>query len=400
MGSSRGGAAPRHNTHAHARSTWQVLVFLLTGSLLVVCVYHGLQQSIKMVAFKRNATSSRRKSRKAHFSAPSRYDPFGTHGCHACAEQTAPFLRQHVLERSTNDAPVALWPTRQAGSDMACRDPRAAPSAARHSLLTCSPAAPLARSTALAAPFSERRKIMSAPLSKELKAKYHVRSMPVRKDDEVLVTRGHYKGQQGKIIACYRAKWVIHIERLHREKANGATVNVGFDPSKVEIVKLKLNKDRNAILARKDTEREAVKDKVCLRQATRARPARCATMYVRRLPDRPQCTRLPAVRQGGCRGGRDKCWLHSALCGCCCVVSCAARPCSCAPRQSLRTHRSFPLSLLSFAALSTGQVQGRRRRHRLILYQQIQKEKVKSPPACCHVRRGLPLIDLKERAKC
>jgi len=102
---------------------------------------------------------------------------------------------------------------------------------------------------------------MSAPLSKELKAKYHVRSMPVRKDDEVLVTRGHYKGQQGKIIACYRAKWVIHIERLHREKANGATVNVGFDPSKVEIVKLKLNKDRNAILARKDTEREAVKDK-------------------------------------------------------------------------------------------------------------------------------------------
>ena len=114
---------------------------------------------------------------------------------------------------------------------------------------------------------------MSAPLSKELKAKYHVRSMPVRKDDEVLVTRGHYKGQQGKIIACYRAKWVIHIERLHREKANGATVNVGFDPSKVEIVKLKLNKDRNAILARKDTEREAVKDKVCLRQASRARPA-------------------------------------------------------------------------------------------------------------------------------
>lgn len=39
-------------------------------------------------------------------------------------------------------------------------------------------------------------------------------------------------------------------------------MNVGFDPSKVEIVKLKLNKDRKDILARKDTQREALADKV------------------------------------------------------------------------------------------------------------------------------------------
>merc|ERR1711915_88516 len=31
---------------------------------------------------------------------------------------------------------------------------------------------------------------------KELRTKYGVRSMPVRKDDEVQVVRGHYKGQQ------------------------------------------------------------------------------------------------------------------------------------------------------------------------------------------------------------
>ena len=39
---------------------------------------------------------------------------------------------------------------------------------------------------------TERRTIMSAPLSKDLVAKYNVRSMPVRKDDEVLVVRGTY----------------------------------------------------------------------------------------------------------------------------------------------------------------------------------------------------------------
>jgi Ribosomal proteins L26 eukaryotic, L24P archaeal len=37
------------------------------------------------------------------------------------------------------------------------------------------------------APSHIRRKIMSAPLSKDLRQKYNVRSMPIRKDDEVQV---------------------------------------------------------------------------------------------------------------------------------------------------------------------------------------------------------------------
>jgi len=37
------------------------------------------------------------------------------------------------------------------------------------------------------APSHIRRKIMSSPLSKELRSKYHVRSIPIRKDDEVQV---------------------------------------------------------------------------------------------------------------------------------------------------------------------------------------------------------------------
>ena len=46
--------------------------------------------------------------------------------------------------------------------------------------------------------------------------------------------RGHFKGQQvGKVIQVYRKKYVIHIERIQREKANGATVHVGIHPSKV-----------------------------------------------------------------------------------------------------------------------------------------------------------------------
>ncbi|CAH1961178.1 unnamed protein product [Acanthoscelides obtectus] len=103
------------------------------------------------------------------------------------------------------------------------------------------------------APSHVRRKLMSAPLSKELRQKYNVRTMPIRKDDEVqVVVRGHYKGQQvGKVVQVYRKKFVIYIERIQREKANGASVFVGIHPSKVVIVKLKMDKDRKKIIERR-----------------------------------------------------------------------------------------------------------------------------------------------------
>eukprot|EP00793_Prasinoderma_coloniale_P001183 PRCOL_00006174-RA len=102
------------------------------------------------------------------------------------------------------------------------------------------------------APSSERRRRMSTPLSNELKQKYNVRCVPIRKDDEVRVVRGTYKGREGKVVTVYRKKWVIHVERITREKVNGATVSVGLDPSKVEITKIKLDKDRKALLERRN----------------------------------------------------------------------------------------------------------------------------------------------------
>lgn len=38
------------------------------------------------------------------------------------------------------------------------------------------------------APSHIKRKFMSSPLSKELRQKYNVRAMPIRKDDEVQVS--------------------------------------------------------------------------------------------------------------------------------------------------------------------------------------------------------------------
>lgn len=108
------------------------------------------------------------------------------------------------------------------------------------------------------APSSVRRVLMSAPLSKELRLKHNVRSLPVRKNDEVRVVRGQYKGD-GKVLTCYRKKFVIHIERISREKANQMPVPVGIHPSNCVITKIKMDKDRKAILDRKN--RESKQDK-------------------------------------------------------------------------------------------------------------------------------------------
>merc|ERR1712178_469865 len=89
------------------------------------------------------------------------------------------------------------------------------------------------------APSSVRRVIMSAPLSKELREKHNVRAIPIRKDDED----------------------VIHVERVSREKTNGQSVPIGIAPSKVEITKLNLDKDRESIIERISKGREANKER-------------------------------------------------------------------------------------------------------------------------------------------
>lgn len=89
-------------------------------------------------------------------------------------------------------------------------------------------------------------------MAKDLRTKYSVRSLPIRKDDEVRIVRGKYKDREGKVTQVYRKKWVIYVDRVQRDKSNGASVPIGIHPSKVVITTIKLDKDRRAILDRKD----------------------------------------------------------------------------------------------------------------------------------------------------
>eukprot|EP00924_Labyrinthula_sp_SR-Ha-C_P007602 snap_masked-scaffold_42-processed-gene-1.30-mRNA-1 protein AED:0.03 eAED:0.03 QI:0/-1/0/1/-1/1/1/0/137 len=101
------------------------------------------------------------------------------------------------------------------------------------------------------APSSERRIRMSAPLSKELREKHGVRSMPVRIDDEVAIVTGNYKNREGRVTACYRKKYVIHVDRVTRNKCNGTPVPIPIHPSNCVITKLKIDRNRKALLQEK-----------------------------------------------------------------------------------------------------------------------------------------------------
>ncbi len=104
---------------------------------------------------------------------------------------------------------------------------------------------------------AKRWKLMSAHLSPELREKYGIRSLPVRKNDVVFIMRGKYKKKRGKVVKVLPDKFAIHVEGIHGETASGTRYMVKIHPSNVMITKLDLSdKWRKRILERKGVKEE------------------------------------------------------------------------------------------------------------------------------------------------
>jgi large subunit ribosomal protein L26e len=120
------------------------------------------------------------------------------------------------------------------------------------------------------APSSLRRKLMSTRLSKELKEKYNVRSVPIRKGDEVKILKGKGKNKTGKVVQVYRKKWCIHVDKVQREKQNGQSVFLPIKPSYCVVEKLHLNKDRKDLLERRGKDKTKNKNKYAAKDVNMA----------------------------------------------------------------------------------------------------------------------------------
>jgi len=102
------------------------------------------------------------------------------------------------------------------------------------------------------APNHIRRKFLSAPLSPSLKIEYGARSMPVRRDDTVTITKGDKKLTEGKVIRVDSERSKIYIEGVTRNRMDGSMVQIPIRPENVMITRLELGDDkRRAILARR-----------------------------------------------------------------------------------------------------------------------------------------------------
>ena len=101
------------------------------------------------------------------------------------------------------------------------------------------------------APLHVRQKLVTAPLSKELREKYGVKRLPVRKGDKVRIVRGDFKGKEGEVAKVDLKRLVIYVDGVTITKADGTPVFRPIHPSNVVIVSLKLDEWRRKIIERR-----------------------------------------------------------------------------------------------------------------------------------------------------
>lgn len=88
------------------------------------------------------------------------------------------------------------------------------------------------------APLHVKHSFLNAHLSKELRAKHGIRSLSVRKGDEVKVMRGSQYKQKAKIASVDVKRTRVVLEGLTRTKKDGSKVPIYFNPSNLLIVSL------------------------------------------------------------------------------------------------------------------------------------------------------------------
>ena len=107
------------------------------------------------------------------------------------------------------------------------------------------------RKKQLGACSSLKRKLMSCHLIKSLRDQYKLRSLPIKRGDEVKILKGKGKGKSGKVVQVYRKRNVIYVDKVNREKQNGQTVFLPIKPSYCVIEKLLINKDRTKTIEKR-----------------------------------------------------------------------------------------------------------------------------------------------------
>ncbi len=90
------------------------------------------------------------------------------------------------------------------------------------------------------APLNIKKKMLSVHLSKELRQTYKTRNVIVRKGDLVVVTRGKFKGQDGKVDKVYTKQLRVTVDGIKAVTKKGNKVPFKLRPSALIIKELNL----------------------------------------------------------------------------------------------------------------------------------------------------------------
>jgi len=83
--------------------------------------------------------------------------------------------------------------------------------------------------------------MISAMLSPELRDKFNLKSLPVRKNDTAKILRGNFTGIERKVTRVDYKNYKLFFEGVTKEKTDGTPIQVPIHPSKVMITKLDLS---------------------------------------------------------------------------------------------------------------------------------------------------------------
>ncbi len=125
----------------------------------------------------------------------------------------------------------------------------------------------------------KKHKSLSAALSKELRAKFKRRSMPVRKGDKVKVTCGDFRGTEGEVMKVNIAEKKVYVDKVTSKKRDGTEVLAPVRPSNLMITDIDIrDKGRQDVLARKVgatvVEAEVKKEEARMKKAEEERKAK------------------------------------------------------------------------------------------------------------------------------
>ena len=107
-------------------------------------------------------------------------------------------------------------------------------------------------------PYNKKKVVFNVHLTKDLKSKYGVRHLPVRKDDTVIILRGKYAGITKRVTNLSFKKGRIQIEGVKTTKTDGTEIFHYIEPSNCMITQLgKIDAGRKELIDRKASARKA-----------------------------------------------------------------------------------------------------------------------------------------------